>query len=368
MGAQNTSSDSRRPRTPRRPAALRLSGTVVIDPPMLLAPMSGVTDPPFRALARKMGAPAVVSEMIASHEAVRESRVTLNRLKAERDERPRIVQLAGHDPQAVGEAARFCLDLGVDAIDLNFGCPAKKVTNKFCGSALMRAPEEAVRIMEAAVAAAAPAGVPVTAKMRTGWAADARNAPEFARLAQAAGIAAVTVHGRTREQKYAGRADWDFIGRVKAAVDLPLIANGDVTDAASLDACLARSGADAAMIGRGAYGRPWIVGQAAAYLRTGVWPADPPPTAIADIAVAHYEAMLEHYGTHRGLRHARKHLSWYLKAARGPDGAGVPGAAAIRDALMRLEEPGAVIRTLRAAFARLEDGATSRVRPDREAA
>ncbi|MEQ8604104.1 MAG: tRNA dihydrouridine synthase DusB [Marivibrio sp.] len=349
-------------------APLRLSDAIAIDPPVLLAPMSGVTDPPFRALARRLGAPAVVSEMIASHEAVRESRVTLNRLKAEGEERPRIVQLAGHDPQAVGEAARLCLDLGADVIDLNFGCPAKKVTNKFCGSALMRAPEEAARIMEAAVAAAGPAGVPVTAKMRTGWAADARNAPEFARLAQAAGIAAVTVHGRTREQKYAGAADWAFIGRVKAAIDLPLIANGDVVDAPTLDACLERTGADAAMIGRGAYGRPWIVGQAAAYLRTGLWPADPSPAEIADVASEHYEAMLAHYGRHRGLRHARKHLSWYLKAARGPDGGGVPGAAAIRDELMRLEEPTVVLRTLRAAFARLEDGGRQAAPPDREAA
>lgn len=359
MGAQFDSIE-----TPARPkvatAPLRLSSAVVIDPPVLLAPMSGVTDPPFRALARRLGAPAVVSEMIASHEAVRESRVTLNRLKAERDERPRIVQLAGHDPQAVGEAARFCIDLGADVVDLNFGCPAKKVTNKYCGSALMRTPEEAARIMEAAVAAAAPHGIPVTAKMRTGWAADARNAPEFARLAQAAGIAAVTVHGRTREQKYTGTADWDFIATVRAAIDRPLIANGDVVDAASLDDCLERSKADAAMIGRGAYGRPWIVGQAAAYLRTGRWPADPTPAEIADLAVEHYEAMLSHYGLHRGLRHARKHLSWYLKAARGADGQGAPGAAAIRDELMRLEEPAAVIRTLRAAFGRLADAPSGR--------
>ncbi|MCR9219980.1 MAG: tRNA dihydrouridine synthase DusB [Alphaproteobacteria bacterium] len=333
--------------------ALRI-GSFAIDPPVLLAPMSGVTDPPFRRLARRLGAPAVVSEMIASREALRESRVTLNRLKAERDERPRIVQLAGHDPAAVAEAVRFCLDLGADAIDLNFGCPAKKVTNKECGSALMREPDRAAAIMEAAVEAAAPHGAPVTAKMRTGWAADARNAPEIARRAEAVGIAALTVHGRTRDQKYAGAADWRFIREVKQAVSIPVTANGDVVDAASLDACLAQSGADAVMIGRGAYGRPWIVGQAAQYMRTGRWPDDPPPSVVADLTIEHYEAMLSHYGRHRGLRHARKHLSWSLKAARDRDGRGLPGAAALRDRLMREEDPAAVIRLLREAFARLE--------------
>jgi tRNA-dihydrouridine synthase B len=327
-----------------RPSGVRplVIGTLSIDPPVLLAPMSGVTDAPFRRMARKLGAPAVVSEMIASHEAVRASRVTLKRLQAEADERPRIVQLAGHDPQAVGDAARFCVDLGVDIIDLNFGCPAKKVTDKYCGSALMRAPDEAAAIMRAAVAAAMPHGVAVTAKMRTGWAEGARNAPEIARIAESVGIAAVTVHGRTRDQKYSGHADWDFIAAVKKAVTIPVIANGDVNDAQSLDRCLARSGADAAMIGRGAYGRPWIVGQAAQYLRTGHWPAPPGPQAAADIFAEHYEAMLEHYGSYRGLRHARKHVGWYLT--------GLAGAAALRNDLMREENPATVLKVVRRAL------------------
>ncbi len=313
-----------------------------IDAPVLLAPMSGVTDAPFRRLALKLGAPAVVSEMIASHEAVRQSRVTLARLKAEADERPRIIQLAGHDPRAIAEATRFCIDLGADVIDLNFGCPAKKVTDKYCGSALMRAPAEAGALMAAAVGAALPHGVPVTAKMRTGWAADQRNAPDFARIAEAEGIAAVTVHGRTRDQKYAGRADWAFIRAVKQAIAIPLTANGDVVDAASLDRCLALSGADAAMIGRGAYGRPWIVGQAARYLTTGRWPAEPSPTEKAELFAEHYEAMLAHYGRERGLRHARKHVGWYLT--------GLEGAAALRARLMREEDPTIVLARVRRAL------------------
>ncbi len=322
-------------------------GPVRIAPPVLLAPMSGVTDPPFRRLARRLGAPAVVSEMIASNEAVRQSRVTQARLVAESGERPRIIQLAGHDPAAIAEATRLCVDLGADAVDLNFGCPAKKVTNKLCGSALMREPETAEAIMAAAVEAATPHGVPVTAKMRTGWDAEERNAPDFARRAERVGIAAVTVHGRTRAQKYDGSADWAFIGEVADAVSVPLIANGDIVDADSLSACLATTGAAAAMIGRGACGRPWLPGQAARYLETGIWPPDPAPPEIAEIVAEHYDGMLSHYGTHSGVRAARKHLAWYLKAFPG----GLKGAAQLRERLMRLEEPAAVLRLVRDAFA-----------------
>lgn len=330
---------------PDRPA-LRY-GAVTIEPPLLLAPMSGVTDPPFRRLARRLGAPAVVSEMIASHEAVRQSRVTLRRLRADADESPRIIQLAGHDPAAMADAARFCVDLGAQAIDLNFGCPAKKVTSKLCGSALMREPDRAERIMTAAVEATAPHGIPVTAKMRTGWDDEARNAPAFAAMAEDCGIAAVTVHGRTREQKYAGSADWAFIAQVKRAVSIPVIANGDVRDVDSLAACLRFSGADGVMIGRGAYGRPWLPGQLARWVRTGEAPSDPPPAEIGALVEDHYDTILNHYGTAAGVRVARKHLSWYLKAFPG----GLHGAAALRARLMRLEAPADVVACVRALYA-----------------
>lgn len=319
-------------------------GPVAIDTPVYLAPMSGVTDLPFRTVARALGAPVVVSEMIASGEAIRETRGTLKRAEALDDDTPHIVQLAGHDPATMAEAAKLCADLGADIVDLNFGCPAKKVTRKLCGSALMRDLDQALRIVDAVVAAV---DVPVTVKMRTGWDDDSRNAPEFARRAENAGVQLVTVHGRTREQKYTGRADWGFIRSVKQAVTIPVIANGDMTDFDAIDRCLSESGADGVMIGRAAQGRPWFLGHAATYFRTGERRGDPPTARRCEILLWHLDEILRYHGADRGLRMARKHIAWSI--------ADVPGAAALRAEAMAAECPEAVVDTLKRAFAAAAD-------------
>jgi len=218
------------------------------------------------------------------------------------------VQLAGHDPDLMAEAARICAGEGADIIDINFGCPAKKVVGKLSGSALMRDERHAARILDAVVAAV---DVPVTLKMRTGWDDANRNAPALARIAQECGIRLVTVHGRTRAQRYRGKADWRFIRQVKQAVSIPVVANGDIVCLADVRRCLEQSGADGVMIGRGAYGRPWFIQQVMRYLATGVAEPAPPLAEQRMIVLEHFDAMLEHHGTHRGIRNFRKHIAWY---------------------------------------------------------
>jgi tRNA-dihydrouridine synthase B len=279
--------------------------------PVYLAPMSGVTDLPFRRLAARFGCDVVVTEMVASESLAEGDPEMALRLAGE-GMAPHVVQLAGREAHWMAEAARMAEANGADIVDINMGCPAKRVTTGWSGAALMRDLDLAVELIRATVAAVA---VPVTLKMRLGWDRSSLNAPELARRAEAEGVRLVTVHGRTRDQFYEGRADWAAIRAVREAVSIPLVANGDVQDIDDARRILDLSGADGVMIGRGAQGRPWLPGAVSRAL-AGLEPqAAPDGDALADLVVEHHAAMIDHYGLPKGLRAARKHVGWYFDAA-----------------------------------------------------
>jgi len=314
-------------------------GDIQIDHPVFLAPMSGVTDLPYRRAVKSFGAGLVFSEMIASRALLENWHSNVKVQVDYAEEFPMAVQLAGCEPEIMAEAARLNVDRGAAIIDINFGCPVKKIVNTLGGSALMKDEPLAARIMAATVKAVA---VPVTVKMRLGWDHDSINAPALARIAEDVGIQMITVHGRTRNQLYNGAADWDAVRRVKDSVNIPVVVNGDIQTPVQAADALKLSGADGVMIGRGSYGRPWLVRHTMDYLATGQTTAPPDMNRLRDTILTHYQGMMAYYGEKQGVGIARKHLGWYAQHLPAPDD--------FRVAMNRLQDPAAVQKLVQETF------------------
>ena len=317
-------------------------GAISLPNRLFVAPMAGVTDRPFRMLCRQLGAGYAVSEMVTSKRELWDTLKTSRRADHTGEPGPIAVQIAGVDPQEMADAARYNIDRGAQIIDINMGCPAKKVCKVWAGSALMQDEPLALRIVQAVVAACEPLGVPVTLKMRTGWCQQERNALRLARAAESAGVAMVTVHGRTREQGYGGHAEHDTVAAVKAVLKIPVVANGDIDSPAKAREVLRATGADAVMIGRAAQGRPWIFREIAHFLEHG---SLPPPPATRDVQgwlTAHLQDHYTLYGEHLGVRTARKHIGWAVRA--------LPGGEAFRAAMNTLDDCEAQLRAVHSFF------------------
>ena len=298
---------------------IKIIDQIKINPPVILAPMSGVTDKPFRSIVRQFGAPLLVTEMVASKSMILKTRQSMQKCSFDHEGGLTSVQLAGCEPEDMAEAAKINEDMGAALIDINFGCPAKKIVNSYSGSHLMRDECKAAKILEATVNAVK---IPVTLKMRMGWDHNSLNAPKLAKIAENLGIKMITVHGRTRCQFYSGSADWEFIKKVKDNISIPLVVNGDVKEYDDATNALNLSGADGVMIGRGAYGKPWIINNIAHFLKTGEKLPSPDLKKRLEIVLHHYDKTLSYYGIDTGMMMSRKHLAWYSSA--------LPGSASYR--------------------------------------